>query len=229
MRKAFLIFLMSLLSVPFTLAGNLSSLVGAASGSSASSASSGTVKRIFVTSTDYNGNLGGLAGANAKCQARAEAAGLSGEWKALVDTGSGYSLRKQISYNTLVVVNLANQMLWTRTGVANWNNNIQMEEMPWKSDYRYTSETQYRFTLASVGYNEFGVQTNKQVWSGASTDGFSNATQTCSDWTDGTSAVSAQTGNSAGGGYYTNSQANQWLGYGLQTCNLLRGLYCIEQ
>jgi len=35
-------------------------------------------KRIFVTSTTYDGNLGGLAGADAKCAARGAAAGLSG-------------------------------------------------------------------------------------------------------------------------------------------------------
>lgn len=34
-------------------------------------------KKAFVTSTGYSGNLGGLAGADAKCQARAAAAGLA--------------------------------------------------------------------------------------------------------------------------------------------------------
>ena len=31
---------------------------------------------------DYDGNLGGLAGADSKCQARADAAGLGGSWNA---------------------------------------------------------------------------------------------------------------------------------------------------
>src|SRR5207248_2675590 len=39
-------------------------------------------KRVFVTSVMYDGNLGGLAGADAKCQARATAASLSGTYKA---------------------------------------------------------------------------------------------------------------------------------------------------
>lgn len=39
-------------------------------------------KRVFVTDTMYSGNLGGLSGADAKCQARADAAGLGGNWKA---------------------------------------------------------------------------------------------------------------------------------------------------
>lgn len=40
------------------------------------------ISRVFVTSTSYYGNLGGLAGADAKCQARADAANLGGVWKA---------------------------------------------------------------------------------------------------------------------------------------------------
>jgi hypothetical protein len=39
---------------------------------------------IFVTSSDYTGNLGGVAGANAKCQARASAASLQGTYLAWI-------------------------------------------------------------------------------------------------------------------------------------------------
>lgn len=42
----------------------------------------GAAKHVFVTSTQYSGALGGLAGADAKCQARAVAGGLSGTYKA---------------------------------------------------------------------------------------------------------------------------------------------------
>ena len=41
-----------------------------------------TPKRVFVTSTTYDGNLGDDDGARAKCQARADAAGLGGTWEA---------------------------------------------------------------------------------------------------------------------------------------------------
>jgi len=36
--------------------------------------------RVFVTSETYDGNLGGIAGADSKCQALADAAGLDGIW-----------------------------------------------------------------------------------------------------------------------------------------------------
>ena len=41
-------------------------------------------KRAFVTNANYAGNLGGLAGADAKCQSQAATAGLGGTWKALL-------------------------------------------------------------------------------------------------------------------------------------------------
>jgi hypothetical protein len=37
---------------------------------------------VFVTSTEYDGDLGGLNGADAACQARADAATLGGTWTA---------------------------------------------------------------------------------------------------------------------------------------------------
>lgn len=46
-------------------------------------------KRVFVTSTSYTGNLGGIAGANAKCAARASAASLTGTYLAWVGDGTG--------------------------------------------------------------------------------------------------------------------------------------------
>lgn len=55
-------------------------------------------KRVFVTSTSYNGNLGGLAGADAKCNTRAAAAGLSGTYKAFLAGSS--SLSAPVSYSS---------------------------------------------------------------------------------------------------------------------------------
>src|SRR5262249_27131858 len=46
-------------------------------------------RRVFVTSLTYTGNLGGLAGADALCQARADAAALGGTYKAWLADDSG--------------------------------------------------------------------------------------------------------------------------------------------
>src|SRR5438309_187118 len=47
---------------------------------------SSTPKRVFVTSTTHTGALGGLAGADAICAARAAAANLDGTYKAWLST-----------------------------------------------------------------------------------------------------------------------------------------------
>ena len=44
---------------------------------------------VFVSSAVYTGNLGGLAGADAKCQALADAAGLTGTYKAWLSDSTG--------------------------------------------------------------------------------------------------------------------------------------------
>jgi hypothetical protein len=48
-----------------------------------------TSRIVFVTSTAYNGNLGGVLGANAKCAARAAAASLPGTWFAWIGDSTG--------------------------------------------------------------------------------------------------------------------------------------------
>lgn len=44
----------------------------------------GSAKRIFLTSITYQGNLGGVTGADTLCQGRATARSLGGTWKALI-------------------------------------------------------------------------------------------------------------------------------------------------
>ena len=45
---------------------------------------SNSPKAFFATSEEFDGNLGGIAGADAKCQNAADAAGLGGTWKAWI-------------------------------------------------------------------------------------------------------------------------------------------------
>jgi hypothetical protein len=62
--------------------------------SGADAADAGPVKIVFVSSAVYDGNLGGVLGADAKCQALADAAGLGGTFLAwLSDTTSSPAAR----------------------------------------------------------------------------------------------------------------------------------------
>jgi hypothetical protein len=63
-------------------------------------------KTVFLSSVAYDGNLGGLAGADAKCQALATAAALPGTYKAfLSDAGFTASLRLTKGAGRYVLVN----------------------------------------------------------------------------------------------------------------------------
>lgn len=63
-------------------------------------------KTVFVTSQTYNGNLGGVSGADAKCQLLASGAGLSGTYKAWISTStSSPSITFNQSNDPYVLVN----------------------------------------------------------------------------------------------------------------------------
>ncbi len=75
-------------------AGTLSTTTAttAAATTTATTAAATTIiaafKRVFLSSASYNGNLGGLAGADSKCASLAAAAELGGAWKAWLSTST---------------------------------------------------------------------------------------------------------------------------------------------
>lgn len=87
-------------------------------------------KRVFKTSTQYNGNLGGLSGADQKCQTRANAANLGGIWKAWLSDGTSSANQRLNHFNgpytlldgTVVVDN------WTDLTDGTLDRNINMTE-----------------------------------------------------------------------------------------------------
>lgn len=62
-------------------------------------------RRVFVTSTAYAGDLGGLEGADAHCHLAASAAGLSGTWRAWIGT-SATSPQVRLQHGALPYVRL---------------------------------------------------------------------------------------------------------------------------
>ncbi|MBI4078774.1 MAG: hypothetical protein HY429_00520 [Candidatus Levybacteria bacterium] len=169
---------------------------------------SGTVTRVFVTSTTYNGNLGGLTGADLKCQARADSAKLGGIWKAWLSSSTDGSPSTRFIKNTgpyknvlgNVIANdwsdLTDQVL-TSSLAANENGSLQNITEPWN------------------------VWTN--TWtSGSIYDTASNLT--CNNWTSDSSSITGRGGAS----WKTDVRwtASEISG---QACNTLKRLYCFEQ
>ncbi len=150
----------------------------------------------FVTSTTHTGNLGGLTGADAICQARASAASLPGTYRAW------------LSSDTTSVA--------SRLGTASgW---IRPDGKPFalsQSDL-YQGREIYPLRLSETGV-DLGSQS---VWSASTANGMINDVGTCTNWTSAAAALTSQAGRtSALGDVWTNV-------YTVLTCSSQARLAC---
>jgi len=127
-----------------------------------SSVTSQASSTVFVTSTTYTGNLGGLTGADAKCQARADAAGLPGTYMAWLSDSTG-------SPDTRFVKSTGPYTLVDDTIIAaNWDDLID-------------GTLPLSINLDEIGsLMLFSSPTN--VWSTTASDGTRASNSHCNDW-----------------------------------------------
>lgn len=170
-----------------------------------------TNNRVFLTSTDYNGNFGGLSGADAKCQERADATKLGGIWKAwLSDDKSEVKSRIAHYSNTYKLIN-------GKVIASNWAD--------------LTDGTLQNY----INITELGTPYSKEVWTGTKLDGsrrsigFGSTGNNCSNWTSSSSPLDY---GSTGLSYATDIGWTD-LGRGKagtsRPCDLSLALYCFEQ
>lgn len=172
-------------------------------------------KRVFVTSTKYNGNLGGISGADAKCQERATAANLGGTWKAWISGSQSNSAPSQRFAKATVPYTLIDG-----TVIANnWTDLITM-----KPDGS--------FLRKGIDLTELGTKFSPTVWTATQFTGSPTTSQnayTCIDWVWGGKEASGYIGLggfSSGGGI----PGFQWTATGgRMSCNNNYALYCFEQ
>jgi cysteine-rich repeat protein len=157
-------------------------------------------KRVFVTAIGYTGNLGGFAGAKAKCQARADAADLGGVWDAYVrTTGSNPSTR----------------FTHSATGYQRLDGAIVADD--WDDLVDSSID-------APINLNEFGGQVgNERVWTGVGLDNLALYSR-CGDWTQDGPGAEGWTGRT-----WSITSAWHYDSYETLPCNELRRLYCFEQ
>jgi hypothetical protein len=168
-------------------------------------------KIIFISSALYDGNLGGLGGADAKCQALATAASLPGMFKAWLSDSIVFAGQR-------LAHSKAPYVLVDKTVVAN----------DW---FGLTSGTLlHAINLTETGgpppTGTYGCgNTTQTVWSHTNTQGSAASGGTCSDWTS-TSATTTHAGS-----YLYKSWA--WTDFcqlsGAGMCSKTAALYCIEQ
>ena len=128
-------------------------------------------KVIFITSTTYSGNLGGLNGADEICNQHAAAAQLAGNYKAWL-SDSEESAADRLTHSDVPYVDTLGNVI-----ALNWTELITTDHLT----YMY--------------YDEFGSADNTLVWTGTNADGdLYNTALTCSNWLEGSSG-SAMTGN----------------------------------
>jgi hypothetical protein len=142
-----------------------------------------TSKIVFVTSTTYLGNLGGLAGANAKCQERAEAGCAAG-----VNQLCGKTFRAWVSADP---------------PFPNAKENIQCAE---HKSYMTVAGAPIAASCSDlldgelinpIGKTEFlGYHYWRPVWTGSYPDGTAVENNTCRSWTVSGGAL-GMTGNSS--------------------------------
>jgi hypothetical protein len=189
----------------------------------AADARSATQKRVFVTSTRYQGGaLGGLLGADAKCNERGAAAGLAGGFKAWLSdatTSAGTRMTHSMGPYTLV----------DGTPVANsWNELVSgaLDRSIDRDETNQPYDSTVPFDHPNWNYSEnLGT---KYTWTATMFDGTSAGVGcpgypdcACNGWND--SRGIALAGNAI-------STTVNWTEGGFsRSCTDLAALYCIEQ
>lgn len=175
---------------------------GGGGGSGGAGGGSLTFHTIFATSTTPDGNLGGISGADTICATRAvlgsKTSTLSGTWKAIVSTAT---------------VNAKDHLSLTATlSIKNTNGEMVLG---------LASDLWGATLLNPVKYNENGTAAGANVWTGTDYTGVYN-NENCSGWT------SSNAGELGGRGGTTNTNATWIDAHSGATCNLPKGLYCIN-
>lgn len=159
-------------------------------------------RRVFVTKGKFTGNLGGTAGADAKCNSAANAVGLGGTWRA-----------------------------WLSTTTVNAKDTLT-DTSPWYKLDRTTVMFPSKTALGAgpsdyVRQFEDGTEFDSDgdrldVWTGTSPSGTFMA-GTCLDWTSDVAEQSGTTG--------CDNAIAEWSTCGISqlSCDSNAHLYCFEQ
>lgn len=161
------------------------------------------VKRVFATKSEYPGQLGGLAGGDAKCATAAAAANLGGTWKAWLSDATTPALARIADVGPWYRVE---SPLRTRV----FNNKANLQTSP----------------LAGITTDENGTALPRpfgdapQVWTGTAVGG-SSSTFHCQSWTF--------LGSAYGTVGLAGAIDNQWTISASPSCANSAHLYCFEQ
>ena len=167
------------------------------------------IKRVFVTSSLHNGNLGGLSGADNICYSQASGAKLSGDWKAWLSSSAGSAASR------LTKSSGAYKLLNGSIIANNWTDLTDGTiAFPIKIDQTNTDITSSGSYVSAV-------------WTNTSSAGANDtSTNNCLNWS--TNQIYTNGLNQGSAGNITNTD-NRWTNSGIYNCDASFHLYCIEQ
>lgn len=169
--------------------------------------------RIFITKSssikaDFSSSgLTGIAGADALCNAYAEAASLKKEYKAIISDDTSAAKDRLVFTGSIYTV----------------SGSIKTKVAESSSEFWDSSSSDL---LSKIDWDEDGRSvTSGNVWTGTTSSGTSH-TENCSNW-----ATSSLSDGSKKGGFGDVNQTNDlWIEDGTgQPCSLTAHLYCISQ
>ena len=171
-------------------------------------------RRVFVTSTHYNGNLGGLSGADAKCQDRANAAELGGTWKAWL-SDSFTAAKDRLVHPMGALVRIDGTVV-----ASNWDALVNQWPDAAPEIDEYGQQKSY-VNAGSVPGCSWAGGYFFHPWTATDNTGALKGA-TCADWTTSAAAPKGRVGL----GGYSLSQWTDWCDF---PCNMSQPLYCFEQ
>lgn len=173
--------------------------------STTNSSPSADHKRVFVTSITYKGNLGGMPGADTKCQERANVAGLGGSWKAWL-SDSVTSATSRLNHSTKPY-----KLLDGTTIANNWDDLIDGS------------------LFSNIVVNEHQLYSlYAQAWTNTELNGnitTTTKTSVCQDWTSESSSHFGR----CGGYRQIPGSTITWTNNCAASCDVNETLYCFEQ
>ena len=159
-------------------------------------------KRVFITRARYNGNLGGLTGADTKCGDAATAAGVNGTWKAWLSSSAVNAIDRIVDVGPWV-------------------------DMQGTTIFASKSAIAASGPATAIWYDERGMfLSSENIWTATNSQGTYQwgviMAPPCDEWTSSSMQAGAQVGQvgRTGGAWTSNSGT---------TCDQNSHLLCLEQ
>lgn len=157
-----------------------------------------TVLIVFAGSAENNGNLGGLEGADIKCNEWASSANLEGSFRAWLSTDS-INAKDRINDEIYALVN----------GKFVAKNKLQL----------ISGNLLHPINLTHTGEGITGMGSEGRAWTGTDESGISTG-QNCNNWLS-SSGVSGTRG-------HVNAINAEWTNFNIETCNDDTRIYCFQ-